>query len=92
MIYLLDTHVFLWLDAEPAKLSETVTAIVKNPANLLFLSYVSVWEMQVKQQIGKLKLRVPLIDRLLIAQANYEDIATLTVDPQVAKYPVKAIW
>jgi PIN domain nuclease of toxin-antitoxin system len=31
-------------------------------------------------------------DRLLIAQANYEDIATLTVDPQVAKYPVKAIW
>jgi PIN domain nuclease of toxin-antitoxin system len=64
MIYLLDTHVFLWLDAEPEKLSGRVSAILKNRENLLFVSHVSVWEIQVKQQIGKLNLRVPLEELL----------------------------
>ncbi len=64
MIYLLDTHVLLWLDAEPTKLSSTVSTILKNRENLLLFSYASVWEMQVKQQVGKLGLRLPLEDLL----------------------------
>lgn len=128
MIYLLDTHVLLWLDAEPTKLSSTVSTILKNRENLLLFSYASVWEMQVKQQVGKLGLRLPLedllqqqeqlnqirlfsirlehilnlkalplhhtdpFDRLLVAQANYEDVAILTIDSQIAKYPVQVVW
>lgn len=31
-------------------------------------------------------------DRLLIAQAQTEDLPILTADPQIARYPVKVIW
>ncbi|MEW6425256.1 MAG: type II toxin-antitoxin system VapC family toxin [Bacillota bacterium] len=31
-------------------------------------------------------------DRLLIAQAQTEDLPILTADPQIARYPVKVVW
>lgn len=31
-------------------------------------------------------------DRLLIAQAQMEDLSILTIDEQIARYPVKVIW
>ena len=31
-------------------------------------------------------------DRLLIAQAVSEEVPILTMDPQIRKYPVKALW
>lgn len=60
MNYLLDTQAFLWADAEPAKLSAKARAAMADPTNRLFLSVASVWEMQIKNQLGKLPLRLPL--------------------------------
>ena len=60
MDYLLDTQAFLWADAEPAKLSAQARSVMADPANRLFLSVASVWEMQIKNQLGKLPLRLPL--------------------------------
>ena len=60
MDYLLDTQAFLWADAEPAKLSAKARTTMADPANRLFLSVASVWEMQIKNQLGKLPLRLPL--------------------------------
>ena len=60
MDYLLDTQAFLWADAEPAKLSAKARTAMADPANRLFLSAASVWEMQIKNQLGKLPLRLPL--------------------------------
>jgi len=31
-------------------------------------------------------------DRMLIAQAQLENMPILTVDPQISRYPVKVIW
>ena len=64
MNLLLDTHVFIWLDAEPEKLSKTASALIKNKRNRLYLSVVSVWEMQIKVQLGKLTLRDELLSLL----------------------------
>jgi len=64
MKILLDTHAFIWADAEPQKLSASAKAACEDPANQLFLSTVSVWEMQIKVMLGKLTLRGPL--RLVI--------------------------
>lgn len=64
MNLLLDTHVFIWLDAEPKKLSKKATALLKNTSHQLFLSVVSVWEMQIKVQLGKLTLRDELLSLL----------------------------
>lgn len=60
MKYLLDTHAFIWWDSEPSKLSVQVLAICQDPTNILFLSIASIWEMQIKSQLGKLTLLVPL--------------------------------
>ncbi|QWF69694.1 type II toxin-antitoxin system VapC family toxin [Methylomonas paludis] len=59
MKYLLDTHIFLWLNEEPDKLSPTMRQVCDDPANTLVISLVSLWEIQIKQQLGKLQLDLP---------------------------------
>ncbi len=60
MKLLLDTHVFLWLRSEPEKVSSKALNLYQERNNSVYLSIVSVWEMQIKRQIGKLDLNMPL--------------------------------
>jgi PIN domain nuclease of toxin-antitoxin system len=60
MRYLLDTHTFIWMESEPEKLSSSVSAVIRDLDNTLILSAATVWEVQIKAQIGKLKLQFPL--------------------------------
>ncbi len=62
MKLLLDTHIFLWLNSDPEKLSSYIRDICINPENQLHLSLVSPWEIQIKQQLGKLRLHRELSD------------------------------
>ncbi len=62
MKLLLDTHTFLWWDSEPSRLSSKALALCQDRANTVLLSVVSVWEMQIKSQLGKLKLSLPLAE------------------------------
>lgn len=48
MRLLLDTHAFLWLLGEPARLSPNASEACRNRANALCLSVVSVWEIVIK--------------------------------------------
>jgi PIN domain nuclease of toxin-antitoxin system len=50
---LLDTHTFIWWDSDPARLSATALALCSDATNDLFLSVTSLWEMQIKRQLGK---------------------------------------
>ena len=56
MRLLLDTCTFLWLAAEPSKISAPAAAALNDPANSLHLSDVSVWEIVLKHAAGKLPL------------------------------------
>ena len=56
MRLLLDTHTFLWAIAEPARLSRKITRLLLDERNELLLSAVTLWEIIVKWQAGKLKL------------------------------------
>jgi PIN domain nuclease of toxin-antitoxin system len=60
MRLLLDTHTFIWWDSEPAKLSAQALALSQDQQNSLLLSVTSVWEMQIKLQLDKLKLILSL--------------------------------
>jgi PIN domain nuclease of toxin-antitoxin system len=64
MKLLLDTHAFLWLNQEPEKLSTAVMTALQDDENEIFLSLVSVWEIQIKQQLGKLELKTDLLSIL----------------------------
>ena len=55
MRLLLDTHVFLWLLAEPERLGVHVGSL-EDPGNELILSAVSSWEITIKAQLGRLDL------------------------------------
>jgi PIN domain nuclease of toxin-antitoxin system len=60
MKLLLDTQAFIWWDNEPEKLSQSARAQCEDVNNALMLSIASLWEMQIKLQLGKLRLKKPL--------------------------------
>jgi len=68
MNILLDTHTFIWWDTEPQQLSARALTLCRDPENQLFLSVVSVWEMVIKIQIGKLRFAKPLAEMITYQQ------------------------
>jgi PIN domain nuclease of toxin-antitoxin system len=127
MRVLLDTQAWLWMNSDPNRLSRETRELLSDSDNDLFLSAASVWELAVKQAIGKLRLPeaaeqfvpsrasamgtnflpinhrhalrgggLPLhhrdpFDRLLIAQAQIEEIPILTADRVFGRYDVDVI-
>ena len=76
MRLLLDTHVFIWWDSSPEKLSPQARAACQNRKNVVLFSAASAWEMQIKMQLGKLRLRLALRD-LIEQQQQANDIQVL---------------
>lgn len=62
MKLLFDTHTFMWWDSDLSKLPTHVQTLCFHPGNQLVLSIVSIWEIQIKVQIGKLDLGKQLVD------------------------------
>ncbi len=56
MKILLDTCAFIWITTDSPELSRKAHDAFCNPENEVFLSSVSVWEIMVKNNIGKLPL------------------------------------
>lgn len=59
MRILLDTHVWLWMVSQPARIAAEVRTELENVENELLLSAASVWEMAIKFGLGKLPLPEP---------------------------------
>jgi PIN domain nuclease of toxin-antitoxin system len=76
MKILLDTHAFIWLDFQPEKLSKKAIEVCQDTSNELYLSMASLWEMQIKAQLGKLKLKIPL-EEMLALQQQENDLKVL---------------
>jgi PIN domain nuclease of toxin-antitoxin system len=66
MRLLLDTCTFIWLAAEPDRLTNRARRAVSDESNELFLSHASAWEIHIKSLAKKLVL--PDRPRLWIAQ------------------------
>lgn len=122
MNLLLDTHIFLWWDGPFHLLSPQTRTLCSDPNNVLFLSMASLWEMQIKVQLGKMSFQhslsktiqdqqqnnglrilpitlqhvyaldtLPLhhkdpFDRLIIAQAQAENMTLLSADAIFKQY------
>jgi PIN domain nuclease of toxin-antitoxin system len=125
---LLDSHVLIWWASSSEKLSERVYSLINDTNNTLVFSIASVWEIQIKLQLGKLNLNSSLpvlienqqrvnnlqllpielthiyaltnlpnhhrdpFDRLLIAQANVEQVPIVSVDSVFDNYPIQRLW
>ncbi|PZU97980.1 MAG: PIN domain nuclease [Pseudanabaena sp.] len=62
--YLLDTHTFIWLSENSDELPINLKDIIEE-ADIVYLSIVSLWEIAIKLNLGKLSL-----------QQDYEAIET----------------
>ena len=56
MKLILDTHIILWSAAEPQRLSPKITEALENQSNELWFSPVSVWEILVLAEKGRISL------------------------------------
>ena len=122
MSLLLDTHVVLWWLADDPALSDDIKNKLDHEPGVCF-SPATIWEVTIKQAIGKLKGpadlperirdsgfaelpitaehalvagRLPLIhrdpfDRMLVAQAQCEDLTLVTTDVNCQKYGVAVL-
>jgi len=52
---LLDTHVLLWWAAGTG-LDDAAIGVISDPANLVHVSAASIWEVSIKQALGKLSV------------------------------------
>ena len=73
MNLLLDTHALLWwLDANPL-LSEKAKSYIADGSNFVFVSAVIIWEIRIKQALGKLE--IPSNFRQVLDQEPFEMLA-----------------
>jgi PIN domain nuclease of toxin-antitoxin system len=83
MTYLLDTHIIVWALTDTAKLSRTVTEILKDPTNRILVSTISFWEISLKYSLDKLEIHSLEPEDFLVAckKTGYEIIS---VSPEEA--------
>lgn len=58
MRLLIDTHVLLWAATEPDRISPSFRERIESAENEVLFSAASIWEIAIKQQIGRLSLAI----------------------------------
>lgn len=80
MNILLDTCAFLWLiKGDKDHLSKKTIEAILDPSNSVYLSVISIWEILLKNSIGKLPLPSPVYP-FLVHQRELHRIASLSVE------------
>jgi PIN domain nuclease of toxin-antitoxin system len=79
MKLLLDTQIFIWWDSDSNRLPERYLHLCEDEANSLVLSVASIWEMQIKAQLGKLELDRPL-QQIIYEQQEGNHLEILPVE------------
>lgn len=93
--YVIDTHIFLWLLFDPAKISSDKLKILKNPKNGIYITSITFWEISLKYSLGKLELKGFVPDELPILagkmglesmEIDQATMATFYKLPKVARH------
>jgi PIN domain nuclease of toxin-antitoxin system len=85
MKILLDTCTFLWIITDDPNLSTRARDIFVDPANEVYLSVVSTWEISVKYALGRQSLpETP--ERFIPDQRKRHDIESLKLDEESTFY------
>lgn len=79
MQFLLDTHTLIWFFESDNRLSPRVKEIIQTSGNRSLLSVASIWEIVIKQNLGKLSLSRPISEIIQHVQQN--GIAILNIEP-----------
>jgi PIN domain nuclease of toxin-antitoxin system len=55
---LLDTHILIWWLADDRKLNRSARTIIANPDNDVLISAASLWEISIKEALGRLEVEL----------------------------------
>ena len=79
MMFLIDTHTFIWYVTDNSRLSNQVLELINDENNQIFLSIASVWEMGIKHGLGKLTFNLPF-ERFIMQQISINDFMVLDIN------------
>jgi PIN domain nuclease of toxin-antitoxin system len=82
---LLDTCTFLWIIGDAPELSNRARELFIDPANDVFLSAVSAWEISVKHGLGRLPLPEPP-EKFIPLQRESHGIEALPLEEEATLY------
>jgi len=71
MSYLLDTHAVIWYFENSLELPGKIEELIDDPTISIYICSISLWEIAIKINLGKLNLKLPL-DELLDSIKNRE--------------------
>jgi PIN domain nuclease of toxin-antitoxin system len=92
MKYLLDTHILIWLLTSQKSISTNVLEIIKNRANTIYVSSVSLWEISIKLSLGKLDIgEKTTTDFVFECEKMNFDLIDLTVKETATFYNLKNV-
>ena len=77
MKFLIDTHLLIWAANEPEKLSSKAVSLMANPDHELLFSAASIWEIAIKNGLGRDDFKVDA--RLLRRGLLDNDYTELTI-------------
>ena len=78
MTALLDAHALLWFLSGSSQLSAKALAFIQDAQNTLFVSPATLWEIGIKDSLGKLILPEPF-EKLFPARLDVSNIITLPI-------------
>jgi PIN domain nuclease of toxin-antitoxin system len=86
MSYLLDTQILIWFQLSDKKLKSHIYDLLAEKVNTVFVSQISLFEIAIKQKIGKLpELNIPI--SILIQLIREDDFTILPVhEKHIAAY------
>jgi PIN domain nuclease of toxin-antitoxin system len=77
MKILIDTHIFLWYVINHQKLNESTKLIINDRENIIYISQASIWEIAIKNSLGKLNFNSPFRE-FIEEQIRVNDFNILT--------------
>ena len=88
----MDTHVLLWALGDPEKISDETRHKIEDPDNVVWVSAVAAWEIEIKRALGKLSAPDNLVEEM--RQARFTELPlqvrharTLRVLPDLHRDP-----
>lgn len=73
MLLLLDTHAFLWWNADDPALGQNARTAIADSGNIVFVSAATAWEIATKRESGKLDAPGDIVD--WIRQGGFTELA-----------------
>jgi PIN domain nuclease of toxin-antitoxin system len=72
---LLDTHIALWAIAASRGLGATAQSLLEDPANEVYVSTASIWEISIKHSLGRGEMPISGTEATkLFAEAGYREL------------------